>query len=241
MAVAGSRILLRKHGITGRLTGEALRVGWADHVGRRVDSSREASLVGSKGRRTRNGIITANEAISMAHVGVQRAPASVNSGSSLIVRSSNDALVEMGRRPDLQRLVAETRKASDEARNLTTRNLAATNLRAARGSVANLIDGRERAGGEMGEGAEDRSGSSSRGRGDLSPRGGNRLPEQSSSIVWSAGGFGITLDAVRRRAREGNPCSVVDESAHLGLLVVALAVHDNEGRSEEEDFFKNKE
>jgi hypothetical protein len=140
-------------------------------------------------------------------------------------------VVEMGRRPDLQRLVAETRKASDEARNLTTRNLAATDLRVARGSVANLIDGRERAGREMGEGAEDRSGSSSRDRGDLSSRGGNRLPEQGSSIVWSAGGFGITLDAVRRRAREGDPRSVVDEVAHLGLLVVALAVHDNEGRA----------
>lgn len=238
VSVAGSRMLLRIHGVTRRLTGEALRVGWADHVGGRVGSGREASLVGRKGRRTRDAILTANEAIPLVHVGVQRAPASVSSSRRLSVRSSSDALVEMGRRPDLHRLVAETRKASDEARHLTARNLAATN---ARGSVANLVDGRERAGGEMGEGAEDRSGSSSRDRRNLSPCGGNRLPEEGSSVVWSAGGLGITLGALRGRARERGFGSIVDEVAHLGLLVVALTVHGNEGRGGRRGFLQNEE
>jgi hypothetical protein len=241
VVVTRTRMLLREHGIARRLTGEALGVGWAEHVGGRVDCSREASLVGCKGRWARKGGISANEAVSLAHVGIQRAPASVRSGgssSSLAVRrrssSSSGALVEAGRRPDLRRLVAETREASDEARsstarNLTARNLTATSLRAARSSGANLVDGRERANRKMGEGAEHSSGSSSRGRGALSPRGGNRLSEH--SLVWSARGFGITLEAVRRRARDGISLgSVVDKVAHLGRLVVALGVHDNEGR-----------
>lgn len=90
----------------------------------------------------------------------------------------------------------------------------------------------------MGESAENRSGSSSSRRRDLGPRGGNRLPEQGSSLVWSVGGFGITPEAVRRRTRYGVSLrSVVDEVAHLGLLVVDLGIHDNE--EEEGYFFKN--
>lgn len=127
VVVAGTRILLRKCGIARRLTGETLGVDWAEHVGGRVDRSREASLVGRKGRWARNGVLSANEAISLVHVGVQRAPASVSRSSS----SRSGALVETGRRPDLRRLVAETRKASDEARSITARNLTATSLRAA--------------------------------------------------------------------------------------------------------------
>lgn len=210
VVVARSRVLLREHGIARRRTGKTLRVGWAEHIGRRVDSSRETSLVSRKGRRASNGVLSANESISLVHVGVQRAPASVSSSSRLVVNStsSSGALVETGRRPDLRRLVAET-KTADEARN--------------------LVDGRERAGREVGKGAEHRSGPSSRGRRDLGR--GNRLSEKGSSLVWSARGLGRAPEAVRRRVRDGNYSrGAVDEVAHLGLLVVALGVHGNEGR-----------
>lgn len=237
VVVARTRVPLREDGIARRRTGKTLRVGWAKHVGRRVDSSREASLVSRKGRWASNGILSANESISLVYVGVQRAPASVSSSSRLVVNStsssSSGALVEMGRRPDLRRLVAET-KTADE-----TRNLAATNLQTARGSVANLVDGRERAGREVGKGAEHRSGPSSRGRRDLGR--GNRLSEEGSSLVWSARGLGRAPEAVRRGVRDGDYSrGAVDEVAHLGLLVVALGVHGNEGRGGRGFLQKNK-
>lgn len=121
MIVADMSILLREHGISRRPSGITLGVVRARNVGRHVDSRGEARLISHKGRRARNEALTMNKDVSLVHVGVQRAPASVSSSGG---SSRSGALVETSRwlSPDLRGRVVEA-KTSDEARSLAALNL----------------------------------------------------------------------------------------------------------------------